>query len=39
MAEMLLKAQEYMNVEDALAAIKDMGKPGDKGRKENNCRG
>ena len=39
MAEMLLKAQEYMNVEDALAAIEDMEKPGDKGRKENNCRG
>ena len=39
MAEMLLKAQEYMNVEDTLAAIKDMEKPGDKGRKENNCRG
>ena len=39
MAEMLLKAQEYMNVEDALTAIKDMEKPGDKGRKENNCRG
>ena len=26
MAEMLLKAQKYMNVEDALAAIQDMEK-------------
>ena len=32
MTEMLLKAQKYMNVEDALAAIKDVEKPGDKGR-------
>ena len=39
MVEMLLKAQKYMNVEDALGAIKDMEKPGDKGRKENDCRG
>ena len=38
MAEMLLKAQKYMNVEDALVAIKDVEKPGDKGRKEDNCR-
>ena len=28
MAEMLLKAQKYMNSEDALAAIKDIKKPG-----------
>ena len=28
MAEMLLKAQKYMNAEDALAAIKDIEKPG-----------
>ena len=27
MAEMLLKAQKYMNVEDALAAIRDVKKP------------
>ena len=39
MAEMLLKAQKYMNVEDALAAIKDVEKPGDTGRKEDNRRG
>ena len=39
MAEMLLKAKKYMNVEDALAAIKDVKKPGDKGRKEDDCRG
>ena len=39
MAEMLLKAQKYMNVEDALAAIKDAGKPRDKGKKEDERRG
>ncbi|XP_023895554.1 uncharacterized protein LOC112007443 [Quercus suber] len=38
-AEMLIKAQKYMNAEDALAAIKDTEKPGDRGRKENECRG
>ena len=27
MAEMLLKAQKYMNVEDAFAAIRDVKKP------------
>ena len=32
MAVMLMKAQKYMNVEDALAAIKVVEKPGDKGR-------
>ena len=37
--EMLLKAQKYMNAEDALGAIKDVEKPGDKGRKEDNHRG
>ena len=39
MTEMLLKAQKCMNVEDVLAAIKDVEKPGDKGRKDNECRG
>ena len=39
MAEMLLKAQKYMNVEDALAAIKDVEKPGDRGRKDDERRG
>ena len=39
MAEMLLKAQKYMNVEDALVAIKDMEKRGEKGRKDDNHRG
>ncbi|XP_065628562.1 uncharacterized protein LOC136067137 [Quercus suber] len=39
MAEMLLKAQKYMNDEDALAAIKDGDRPRDKGRKEVNRRG
>ena len=39
LAEMLLKAQKYMNVEDALAAIKDIKKPGDKGRKEDDHKG
>ena len=39
MAEMLMKAQKYMNAEDALVAIKDVEKPGDKGRKEDDRRG
>ena len=39
MAEMLLKAQKYMNAEDALAAIKDVEKPGDRGRKDDERRG
>ena len=39
MAEMLLKAQKYMNAEDAVAAIRDVEKPGDKGRKHDECRG
>ena len=36
MAEMLLKAQKYMNVEDALAAIKDIEKPGDGIRRKDD---
>ena len=39
MAEMLLKAQKYMNAEDALAAIKYVKKPGDKTKKEDDRRG
>ena len=39
MADMLLKVQKYMNAEDALAAIKDVEKPGDRGRKDDECRG
>nr|XP_023910753.1 uncharacterized protein LOC112022396 [Quercus suber] len=39
MVEMLLKAQKYMNAEDALAAIKDVERPEDKGRKEDDRRG
>ena len=39
MAEMLLKAQKYMNAEDAVAAIRDDEKSGDKGRKEDKRRG
>ena len=39
MAEMLLKAQKYMNAEDVLAAIRDVEKPGDKGRKDDERRG
>ena len=39
MVEMLLKAQKYMNAEDAVAAIRDDEKPGDKGRKDNERRG
>ena len=35
MAEMLLKAQKHMNVEDVVAVIKDVEKPGDKGRKDD----
>ena len=39
MVEMLLKAQKYMNAEDAVAAIRDDEKPGDKGRKDDERRG
>ena len=39
LVEMLLKAQKYMNVEDALAAIKDVEKPRDEGRKEDDRKG
>ena len=39
LAEMLLKAQKYMNAEDALAAIKDIEKTSEKGRKEDDRRG
>ena len=39
MAEMLLKAQKYMNIEDALASIKDVEKPRDKAKKEDDRRG
>ena len=38
MAEMLLKAYKYMNVEDALAAIRDEEKTNEKGRKEDDRR-
>ena len=36
MAEMLLKAQKYMNAEDALAAIKDVEKLGDRTKREDD---
>ena len=39
MTEMLLKAQKYMNTEDAVAAIRDVKKPGDNGRKDDERRG
>ena len=39
MVEMLLKAQTYMNAEDAMAAIRDDKKPRDKGRKDDKRRG
>ena len=39
MAEMLLKAQKYINAEDAVAAIRDDEKQGDKGRKDDEHRG
>ena len=39
MTEMLLKAQKYMNAEVAVATIRDDEKPGDKGRKYDECKG
>ena len=39
MAEMLRKTQKYMNTEDALTAIKDEEKLGDRGRKDDKYRG
>ena len=39
MAEMLLKAQKYMNAEDALVAIRDVEKSREKGRMEDDWRG
>ena len=39
MAEMLLKAQKYMNAKDAVAAIRDYEKPRDKGRKITTVEG
>ena len=39
LVEILLKAQKYMNVEDALAATKDVEKPRDKERKEDDRKG
>ena len=39
MAEMLLKAQKYMNAVDALAVIKDEEKTNEKGKKEDDRRG
>ena len=39
MAEMLIKAQKYMNAENAVATIRDIKKLGDKGRKEDERRG
>ena len=39
MAEMLLKAEKYINVEDALAAIKEIEKPNKKERMGDDRRG
>nr|XP_023896716.1 uncharacterized protein LOC112008611 [Quercus suber] len=39
MAEVLLKAQKYMNAEEELAAIRDVEKPANKERKEDGHRG
>ena len=39
MAEMLLKAQKYMNTENASATIKDVEKTNEKGRNEEDHRG
>ena len=36
MAEMLLKAQKYINAENVVAAIRDVEKPRDKGRKDDD---
>ncbi|XP_065619904.1 uncharacterized protein LOC136063439 [Quercus suber] len=38
-AKMLLKAQKYINAKDAIATIKDVEKPGDKGRDNDEHRG
>ena len=38
MAKMLLKAQKYMNAEDALATIKDVEKTSEKGGKKDDWR-
>ena len=39
MTEILLKVQKYMNAKDALVAIKDVEKSGDKAKKEDDRRG
>ena len=39
MAEMLLKAQKYMNAEDTLATIEDVQKSNGRERKEDERRG
>ena len=39
MVEMLLKAQKYMNVEDALVAIEEVEKPNERERKGDDRRG
>ena len=38
-AEMLLKAQKYISIEDALTTIKHEEKTSEKGKKEDNQRG
>ena len=38
-AEMIPKAQKYMNAEDALATIRDVEKPTDKGKKGDDLGG
>ena len=39
MAKMLLKAQKYVNAEDALAAVKNAEKLGDKAKREDDRKG
>ena len=39
MAEIFLKTQKYMNAKDALATIRDVEKPREKGRKKDDRRG
>ena len=34
-----MKAQKYMNAEDVIATIRDVEKPGDKGRKDDERKG
>ena len=39
MTEMFLKAQKYMNTEDALTVIEDVENSSERGRKEDDRKG